>query len=549
MTTPNGRGKGWRARPQEHNTYCPECAEPVYRNGSSNFSGKIRFWHRTTQRLDCKWHGTDAVGAELEVMCGVPKARSRELKREIIANCGKRKMRYVITSAQNATPIHENAFQSLLTYCKHTDAKLLVIPYRYKNPTAMWSKKAQHDDWWIAEVLPYLIGERVYLNRHLILLADIMTQPTAVSPLEGFETITGPQSGIIGHPRLELMTVPTPQEKLPKILTTTGSITKKNYIPSKAGKKGEHHHTFGACFVEIEGSQFHIRQINMTRDGSFCDLLHEYDGKHVRRYARVPALVMGDTHVEVVDPGVVKATFTDPDSIVKVLRPEHLVWHDLHDGTAKNHHERGRTFHDYVRYKDNRSNVEAELRRTFAFVDQVTPADTKNIVVVSNHNDWLREWVENTDPRRDPENVMFWAETYLAVIRSKDTSWTPSGVSVQDAFAYWGGKLLKVAGQTTFLRRSQPYQIRGIEVSYHGHRGTQGRPGTREMYGKIGVKSIIGHTHAPGITSGAYQVGTSSRLDLTYAAGQPSAWLHTHAVIYPNGKRSLINIIDGKWKL
>jgi hypothetical protein len=546
MTVATGRGHGWRAREPEHNTYCPECTEPVYRK--SSFRGKIRFGHRSKQKLDCGWHGTDAIGAELEVMCGVPKARSEELKREIIASRGK-KMIYVITAAQNATPIHGNGFQSLLTYCKHTGAKLLVVPYRYKNPTSTWSKKAQQDDWWTAEVLPYLISARVYLNKHLILLADIMTQPTAARPLEGFETITGPQSGIIGHPKLELTTVPTPQEKLPKILTTTGAITKKNYIPSKAGKKGEHHHTFGACVVEIEGGHFHIRQINMTRDGAFCDLLHEYNGKSVTRYRRVPALVMGDTHVEVIDPSVVKATFTAPDSMVKFLRPENLVWHDVHDGTAKNHHERGRAFHDYVRHKDGRSNVEAELRRTFAFIDQVTPADARNIVVPSNHTEWLREWVENTDPRRDPENVMFWAETYLAIIRSKNTGWTPSGVAVQDAFAYWGGKLLKTAGQTTFLRRDQPHQIRGIEVSYHGDRFSGGKKGSRESFGKIGVKSIIGHTHAPGIMDGAYQVGTSSRLDLTYASGQPSAWLHTHAVIYPNGKRSLINIIDGEWKL
>lgn len=542
-------GKGWRARKQKHSTFCPECAEPVYRSSTDYKTGKLRFKHRNRQTLDCTWHGTNAIGAELEATCGVSRAKSEELKRRIVASRKRGRARYVITAAQNATPVHENGFRSLLTYCERNGAQLLVIPYRYKNPTSTWSRVAQEDDWWTAEVLPYLIHERVSLNRHLILLADIMTQPTAVSPLGGFETITGPQSGIIGHPRLELLTVPTPQEKLPKILTTTGAITKKNYIPSKAGKKGEHHHTFGACLVEVGGDHFHIRQINMTRDGAFCDLLSEYDGRAVRQYKRVPALVMGDTHVEVIDPNVVAATFANADSIVKVLRPEYLVWHDVFDGNSVNHHEKGRTFHDYVRYSAGRSGVEVELRRTLRFIDESTPPDTRNIIVPSNHNEWLRRWVESTDPRHDPENVMFWAETYLAVIRSKNTGWTSSGVSVQDPFAYWGGRLLACAGRTTFLRRDQPCQIRGIEVSYHGDRGTQGKPGTRGLFGKLGVKSIIGHTHAPGITSGAYQVGTSSYLGMKYAAGQPSAWLHTHVVIYPNGKRSLINIIDGKWKL
>ena len=48
--------------------------------------------------------------------------------------------RYVITSAQNATPVHIRFFNSLLTYCSHNSARLIVIPYRYKNPTSIWTK-------------------------------------------------------------------------------------------------------------------------------------------------------------------------------------------------------------------------------------------------------------------------------------------------------------------------------------------------------------------------------------------------------------------------
>lgn len=459
-----------------------------------------------------------------------------------------RQATYVITSAQNATPIHTQGFRSLLTYCRLNRATLLVVPYRYKNPTSMWSEKNKDDDWWAPELAPYLVNERIDLNQNLMLLADIKTQPTADRPLQGFETITGGKSGIIGHPKLEFKTVATPQFRLSKILTTTGSITRKNYIPSKAGKKGEHHHTFGAAIAEVSGSHFHLRQINMTADGGFCDLLYLYGPEGRTEYNRVPALVMGDTHVEVVDPKVVRATFTDPYSIVRTLRPEVLVWHDVLDGTAKGHHDRGRTFHEYVKHFARRNNVKDELRRVFGFVDKVTPEDTTNVFVPSNHHEFLKEWVENTDPRHDPENGKFWAETYLGMLESGGTRWTPSGVTVEDPFAYWGARWLRVPGSSTFLKRNESRLIRGIEVAYHGDRGSGGSRGSRAQYSKIGVKSIIGHSHSPGIQDGAYQVGTSSRLDLTYAAGSPNAWLHTHAVIYPNGKRCLINIIDGKWR-
>lgn len=529
-----------------HATYCPDCGEAVWRR--SSFRGRVRFGHRASQNIDCEWHGTDPAGLENDLKTGVNEKVSAALKSGIIA-CKGEKVTYVITSAQNATPVFKAGWESLLGYCKHNGATLLVIPYRYHNPTSMWSAKAETQDWWDKPLLPYLINERVDLNKNLLLLADIMTQPTASEPLEGFENISGAKSAIIGHPRLELNTIATPQAKLPKIMTTTGSITRKNYIPSKAGKKAEFHHTFGAVVVEMDGDKFSMRQLNMMRDGSFCDLLTEYNGEKATKYARVSAIVMGDTHVEVMDPDVAKATFTDEDSMVNTLKPEQIVWHDVFDGTSINHHDRGRTFHDYVKHFAGRRNASAEVKRTLDFIDGVTPKDTRNIIVPSNHNDFLKEWVENTDPRRDPENVAFWAETFLAIIRSPATKWSPSGVQVQDAFSYWGKKWLKCAAQTTFLTRDEAYQIKGIECGYHGDRGPGGAPGSRASFRKIGVKTIIGHGHAPGIKDGCYQVGTSSYLNLTYASGTPSAWLHTHVVIYPNGKRCLLNIIEGKWRV
>lgn len=89
--------------------------------------------------------------------------------------------------------------------------------------------------------------------------------------------------------------------------------------------------------------------------------------------------------------------------------------------------------------------------------------------------------------------------------------------------------------------------VHGIEVGSHGHVGPNGSRGSVKSQARIGMKSVIGHSHSPGIRDGAYQVGTSSRLNLEYVRG-PSSWLHTHCVIYANGKRTLINIINGEWR-
>jgi hypothetical protein len=452
--------------------------------------------------------------------------------------------KYVVTSAQNATPVNTAFLKSLLTYCKHNNAQLLIVPYRYKNPTSAWTKQDQNLNWWDKAIMPYIIDKRVLLNKNLMLMADIKIQPTAVSPLSGNETMSRGCSAIFGHPKIELTTIATPQNKLPKILTTTGSITKQNYTWSKAGKKGEHHHTFGAVAVDIKGGLFHIRQINAINDGSFMDLNKEYTGSKVKTIKRVSALIMGDTHTEVADPSVVKATF-GPGGLVDFLKPETLVWHDLHDFYARNHHHRGRVFINYVKHHTNRDNVKKYLDESFDFVNKYTPKDTTNVFVYSNHPDALRRWVEETDPRSDPENLMFWAET--AQMMGKGSKWAPSGAKVPDPFAYWGKKKLGKPDINIFLHPQQSYMVKGIEVGYHGDFGPNGSRGTRKGFSRIGVKVVIGHGHSPGITEGAFQVGTTTLLDLEYVKG-PSSWLHTHCIIYPNGKRSLVNIIEGHFK-
>lgn len=451
--------------------------------------------------------------------------------------------RYVITAAQNATAINRPFFDSLLGYCKHQRAQLIVIPYRYKNPTSIWSKAAEHDDWWAAELVPYMLDRRVRLNKHLILLADIKTQPTANTPLQGFESITGPHSAIIGHPKLELTTVPTPQERLPKLLTTTGAVTQKNYLPSKAGKKGEFHHTFGACVVEVDRSTFHMRQINAVKDGSFMDLRYEYRGAKRTDTGGVAALILGDEHEEFIDPSAVSATF-GRGGIVPTLRPALIISHDIHDFYSRNHHHIGEAFIEYVKHHTGTDDVRKMLEKTFAYVTRTTPPYAKRVFVSSNHPDALAKWVKRADWRSDPRNAEFLLETALVMLRGSYMG--DSGAKTIDPFAYWGHKMLANDSSYVFLAADQSFQVCGIELGYHGHYGLNGARGSRNSFARIGTKVVIGHGHSPGIREGAYQTGTNSRLRLEYVHG-PSSWLHTDCLVYKNGKRSLISVIRGKW--
>lgn len=521
---------------------CTRCGGPMNKDGTRG-GGRQRY---ACKDKACGLQTSRAAQHDPNAGDGVSPVISREIAREMKRK-SKGAKRYVITAAQNATPVHAPFLAALHSYCEHRGAELIVVPYRYHNATSIWSQAAQSQDWWAEEVIPFLMDKRVELGDHLIVLGDIKTQPTASRPTQGLETMTGARSAVVAHPKLELVSVPTPQSRLPKLITTTGAVTVPNYVDARAGKKGEFHHTFGACVIEVTPSGgFHMRQINALRDGSFHELNYRYTSDGLPEEAPVAALVMGDSHVEFIDQEVVDATF-GKGGIVPVLKPGVLVWHDVFDCYARNHHTMKDPFNAIAKYHAGRDSVYNELVRCFRFIEKHTPPDTLNVIVESNHHNHLARWVREADPRADPENAVTWAQTFAMMAGNSHMG--ANGAFVPDPFAWWGEKLLPedVLSRTRFLGPDESMTVMGIELGYHGDRGANGARGSIAQFGKIGAKTVIGHGHSPGIRDGVYQTGTNSKLRLEYNHG-PSSWLHTDCLIYANGKRSLINIINGEWR-
>lgn len=459
--------------------------------------------------------------------------------------------RYIITTAQNATPVDDNFFKCLTTYATLTNSQILVIGTRYKNPTSVWSASQEGEEWWDKRIVPYLVTENKQLSPSLMVIADIKIQPTATNPLSGFDTYTGVMSGVFGHPKIQLKTIPTPNQNLPKILTTTGAITGKNYTDSKAGKKGEFHHSLGACIVEVDYDGItHIRHVHANTDGSFYDLDKYITTKGVTEYNRIAGLVCGDIHAEFIDPSVEAGTFSDANSICNVLRPEVIVYHDVEDFYRRNHHHKGNHLLAFAKHHLGRNNVEEGLQITADFIDKHTRPDCTNIIVKSNHDEALNRWLREADPKQDPENAILYH--YLMYHTLSNVKPTSTGFSFLDPFAFWCKNPVKQKGMlndsTLFLGRDESFTIKDIEVGFHGDQGPNGSRGSIKSFTKIGPKTVIGHSHTPGIEEGVYQVGVSARLDLEYVSG-PSSWLQTHCVIYPDGKRTLIHLINGKWKI
>jgi hypothetical protein len=507
----------------------------MWRNGAAP-SGRARWVCRRNNEF-C-YTTTFSAGEE------AIKRNGKKLKTPVFKHVRSGKSRFIVTAAQNATPVHARFLQSLLRAAEHLDAELIVIPIRYKNPTSRWTASQANAEEWDEAVRPYLCNTRIRLCKNLVVLGDVKTQPTASSPLTGFEAITHSESGILGHTKLQLKTIPTPQHALPKILTTTGAVTVANYTDSKAGKLGEFHHTLGAALVELEGGRFHLRQLNADKDGSFYDLTTCYTPEAVYENEPVAAVIMGDTHVDFIAKHVKSATF-GKGGMLETLMPSYLVWNDVLDAYSVNPHHAGNPFIGVAKLAAGRTSAQAEVERAAEFIARHTPQGCESIVVPSNHNDFLARWILNSDWRSNPGSARFYLETALAMVDSAKL--TASGAEYEDPTSYWLRRLL-VGTSVNVLNRGDSFTVHGVEVGLHGDIGPHGSRGSLRNLRRIGVRTVIGHSHAPGIDEGAVQVGTSTELVLEYNRGSPSGWMNTHCVIYPNGKRALINIIDGRWR-
>lgn len=511
--------------------------------GAKTAAGRLRWMCRTGAGTSRKYCYSSTEPAAARAQSG-RRFDAPEQERTFRRKLRKGVRTFIITAAQNATPIHPEFWACLQQVVKHKRAELIVQPLRYKNPTSRWTASQANEEIWAVETIPYLWNSRLRINENLVLLADAKVQPTASDPLAGFDALSGSSSAILGHTKMALRSIATPSNKLAKIITTTGACTIANFTDSRAGAQGNFHHSLAALIVEVKGRKFFLRQLYYDRPSeSITDLTTRYHVGHIDSAPRPLALVLGDSHVGSVDPGVESATF-GKGGIVETLRPQHLIFHDLFDGLSCNPHETNNPFASIAKNISGRSNVADEVRQACEYVRDRTSEDTKGVVVSSNHNNFLSRWISSHDWKSDPTNARFYLETALEMV--KETKMVPGGYSCPNPLTLAFPKIVDTSN-IKLLNGDESFVLGGCELSLHGDRGPNGARGSAKNLRRIGIRSIVGHSHAPCIEEGVFQCGTSSLLRLSYNSG-PSSWLQAHTILHASGKRQLVIIVDGRWR-
>ena len=197
-------------------------------------------------------------------------------------------------------------------------------------------------------------------------------------------------------------------------------------------------------------------------------------------------------------------------------------------------------------YAQGRASLEQELRdcsRELHELRRVAGEKTEIVRVKGNHDEFLDRYLQENRYLTEDHNWRIGHELALACY-DPDNPQRRIKDPLKEGLELYGG----IPPKVTFLQRNQDCKVLGWQLGAHGDKGGNGARasinGLENAYGK----SITGHSHTPQILRGTVVVGTSTDLTLTYTDG-PSSWMHTHAVLWTNGRVQLINIINGQWRM
>lgn len=443
----------------------------------------------------------------------------------------------LVTSAQNETMINRNQWQTMNMFADELTklgkkTEIAIIPIRYRNPTSPSEDvKKKKDMWWVDEIKDRLFYNKIEFGDTLI-SANSHVRPTAKMPLTGFESLANNNHLILGSPRIHFQPQPRFRGSDLRIMATTGSITRKNYSRSKAGDTGFIHHSYGFTIIEKkkDGTCYIPRNVYVTDDGSFTDLIYNVSVDGITKQKTVQAIIWGDIHREQISKKIYKKT----QKICKLLTPKIHVLHDVLDGYRFNPHERKDTFVMRKKIMQGKYLIKDEVEQAVEFPSELLNkcGGDEVYVVESNHDVFLDRHITDMNWKNDLHN----SPAYLEYAYIQQTIDLEDYGNIYGYLIYNKYKNKKIK----YLKYGSNLRVNGFNLALHGDFGVNGSRGNIRTFKRLNEKIIHGHNHSPFIMDGVTSVGLTAKVDQYYTRKGMSTHANAHCLIHDNGKRQLL---------
>jgi hypothetical protein len=446
---------------------------------------------------------------------------------------------YVVTSAQAFAKPNNEFLDSLENYVDKMHAELIVLP--------MIGNSAREDyflRYFHPRIQDYgLEYGSIALNEN-IGIEQFNVRPYQIDPITGLERFAQREKSLIfASPKQRWRYIPHSNSKMPKALITTGAATKPNYATSndvsaerrRLGNIALRDHEYGAIVVEIlNGKKYHWRNIDSQKNGKFTDLGIEYENNRIRE-TKPLAMVCGDWHTGYTDKKVRNATL----KMISEYMPEKLILHDFFNGHSVSHHMQKQLVYQLIREGADKGNLslEDELFLCGKELQKISEAMGEGHIYIpqANHLEFLDRYLDEGRFIKDPMNARIAFKMASAYADGKNP--------VEEGIRYIYG----LPENVTFLTRWDDLKVRGYQLGNHGDTGPGGGRGSIKSKEHDFGKSITGHVHKSEKLRQTFTVGTMLPFNTFYIKGNPIAWTHSHAFVYPTGIQ-MLNIIDGDYK-
>lgn len=426
--------------------------------------------------------------------------------------------------------LFEKGFKSITNFCKKRNAELLILPMR--SHMKALQEQPSHFDSRLLPCLDNFVTDMTFNDN--LMVFDAQLNPQQVNPLTGLDRIKNVNgkntSLIVAHPKQMYEPKASGNNKKPRMIYSTGCITKPEYLNNRIGRIARNDHEYGGIIVEVKGEKFFIRAVQIDDDGTFVDLGYRYYPNGKTKKERAEYISIGDEHALHTSKELRKTLH----NILKELDPKVVGRHDIFDGSSVNPHI-SNNYYQQAKMPDHFKSLEKELKITKETVFDIKPyikKDTKILMIDCNHHDFLERYLKAGKYINDKINYEIAHRMIVMKLDGKNP--LKEYIDPNDELIWLGS--------------TDDYYIEGYQVNVHGHLGPDGARGSNINLEKTYGKVMKAHDHKIIKRYGLISSGHFSSDRHGYNKGA-STWLPGVGVIYKGGQVQNIIVIDGEWRL